>query len=81
MCVNVSVCVGGVLGVVDEQVWEGLFVFIERSPPSIGIEPFMSRRNVWNGPRHLCLWIGVTLGSPTLAALRSALPSSLVLPS
>ena len=37
---------GAVLGVVDEQVWEGLFVFIERSPPSIGIEPFMSRRNV-----------------------------------
>ena len=46
MCVNVSVGGGAVLGVVDEQVWEGLFVFIERSPPSIGIEPFMSRRNV-----------------------------------
>ena len=34
VCVNVSVCVEG-LGVVDEQVWEGLFIFIRRSPPSV----------------------------------------------
>ena len=45
MCANVSGCVGG-LGVVDEQAWEGLFIFIKRSPPSVGIASLMSRSNV-----------------------------------
>lgn len=42
LCVRMSVCVGG-LGVVDEQVWEGLFMFIKRSPPSVGIELSLGR--------------------------------------
>ena len=84
LCVwmSVCVCVGGGVGGSRWASMGGPVRFYRKEPTKYWYWAFHEQKEcVWNGPRHLCLWIGVTLGSPTLAALRSALPSSLVLPS